>query len=214
MLWVWIIESILLGLTGLVVVSEQWIVASQLIIIGCTAGLHLICQAWPMDQHHEVSLSHLNAVTGLLLYAASQLDVKSVSDVVLFSWLVVLQALALGMVFASKAPELTTPLWLHPGSMLLLILPQWLKLNRGLISCLALSVGAVIAAALPPTIQYVFISLCSATLSIVMWTWWSILPGIVAVVSAAASARELFQAPTAVATGEKAQYNMFRVKAM
>ena len=220
MLWVWIIESILLGLTGLLVVSERWIVAAQLTTIACTAALQLVCMAWPLDQQHEVSLAHLNAVTGLLLYSASQLDVQSVQDVVLFSWLVVLQTLALGMVFASRAPNTATPLWLHPGSVLLLVLPLWLQMYSWLVTSIMLSVGAVIVAISPPEIQYVFVSLTSACLAILMWTWWSLLPGIVAAFTAAACVREVLQtAPTqegipTKAVNQQMKYNMFRMKGM
>lgn len=222
MLWVWIIESILLGLTGLIIVTEKWMVVSQLIIIGCTAVLHLFCLAWPINLHHEVSLSHLNAVTSLLLYSISQLDVNSVQCVTLFSWLVVLQTLALGMVFASKAADIATPLWLHPGSMLLLTVPLWLKIDHGFVSCLILSAAVLVAVVLPTTIQYIYVSLGSATLAVIMWTWWSILPGIVAIITVAAAVQQALQIypmtteETSIITKQtvKPSLEMFRFKSM
>ena len=182
MLWVWTIESILLGLVALAVLTPMAV--AQLVIVGGTGAMLLFCMAWPLESDiHNVTLAHLGALTGMLLSAGNKLDVNSIQSVSVFSWLVVLQVAALGMALSTKKES--SPLWFQMESCVNLIVPMGMDyIHNNVWGAIGLSVAVVLIGVLPwTTARAALLGICAATLVVMLQTWWSTVPGLVVVIA-------------------------------
>lgn len=187
MLWVWTIESILLGLTAYAILPSRAVFLPQLIIVFCTGALELFCMAWPLEsEQHNVTLAHLSVLTGLLLSVSNTLNVTSIESVTTFSMLAVLQITALGMAFSTK--DKSTPLWFHMGTCINLIVPMAMDYSIGhqfgIWGALGLSIVVLAVGLLPwVTARIGILIVFSVGLIVALQTWWSIVPGIVVLVA-------------------------------
>lgn len=110
MVYTWSIESVLIGLIALVIVDD-YLAVSQLVLALITLVLHLFCSATTLDGYYPVAVSYLCVLTGMFL-AAGIRPLDTMAPIITVAILGVAELAALGMVFASTTTG--TALFFHP----------------------------------------------------------------------------------------------------
>lgn len=100
MVFTWAIESVLLGLVSMALVSD-FMVFAQFIVACATLGLHILNAAANFDFYYSISVSYLCTVAGLLV-AACLRPLTETANVIEVALLGVAVLAATGMTFASS----------------------------------------------------------------------------------------------------------------
>ena len=100
MVFTWAIESVLLGLVSIAVVTD-FLTFAQLVVACANLGLHVLNAAANFDYYYSISVSYLCTVAGLLV-AAGLRPLTETANVIEVALLGVAVLAAMGMTFASS----------------------------------------------------------------------------------------------------------------